>query len=87
MSQAILPQSKTPKLIVVAAFDRGEDGDLGPAGEPIQFDSEERAVRKAKEIAGSHTGVVAWSREANPDIGESGPPTTLYLNGEVPDLE
>ncbi len=87
MSQAILPQSKTPKLIVVAAFDRGEDGDLGPAGEPIQFDSEERAVRKAKEIAGSHTGVVAWSREANPDIGEYGPPTTLYLNGDVPDME
>jgi hypothetical protein len=87
MSQAILPQSKTPKLIVVAAFDRGEDGDLGPAGEPIQFDSEERAVRKAKEIAGSHTGVVAWSREANPDIGEYGPPTTLYLSGEVPDME
>ena len=87
MSQAILPQSKTPKLIVVAAFDRGEDGDLGPTGEPIQFDSEERAVRKAKEIAGSHTGVVAWSREANPDIGEYGPPTTLYLNGDVPDME
>jgi hypothetical protein len=44
-------------------------------------------VRKAKEIAGSHTGVVAWSREANPDIGEYGPPTTLYLSGEVPDME
>lgn len=87
MTQSILPQSKTPKLIVVAAFDRGEDGDLGPAGEPKQFDSEERAIRKAKEIAGYHTGVVAWSREANPDIGEYGPPTTLYLAGEVPDME
>lgn len=87
MRQAIVPQSKTPKLIVVAAFDRGEDGELGPAGEPKQFDNEERAVRVAKEIAGNHTGVVAWSREANPDIGEYGPPTTLYLAGEVPDME
>lgn len=87
MTQAILPQSKMPKLIVVAAFDRGEDGELGPAFEPAQFENEERAVRKAKEIAGTHTGVIAWSREANPDVGEYGPPTTLYLKGEVPDME
>ena len=28
MSEAVLPQAKQPKLIVVIAFDRDEDGEL-----------------------------------------------------------
>ena len=87
MSDNFPPQQKARKLIVVLAFDRGEDGELGPAFDPIQFDSEERAVRQAKAIAGNHTGVIAWSREANPDIGEYGRPTTLFVKGDVPDME
>jgi hypothetical protein len=31
--------------------------------------------------------VIAWSREANPDIGEYGPPTILFQHGDVPEME
>jgi hypothetical protein len=36
MSDNILPQTKHPKLIVVVAFDRGEDGELFPAFGPAR---------------------------------------------------
>jgi len=48
---------------------------------------EERAIRTAKALADKHVGVIAWSREANPDTGEYGPPTTLFVSGDVPDME
>jgi hypothetical protein len=31
--------------------------------------------------------VIAWGREANPDIGEYGLPTTLFVSGDVPEIE
>jgi len=31
--------------------------------------------------------VIAWSREANPALGEYGEPVTLFMAGEVPDME
>ncbi|CAM5545310.1 hypothetical protein ATER59S_04403 [Aquamicrobium terrae] len=86
MSDHILPQQK-PKLIVVVAFDRGEDGELFPAFGPADQQSEERAIRTARALADKHVGVIAWSREANPSIGEYGPPTTLFVSGDVPDME
>lgn len=76
-----------PKLIVVMAFDPDESGDLQPIGEPMEQQSEERAIRTAKALAGKHAGVIAWSREARPDIGEYGEPTTLFQAGDVPDME
>ena len=36
MSDGLLPQRKMPKLIVAAAFDRGEDGELFPAYGPAE---------------------------------------------------
>lgn len=87
MSDGLLPQSKMPKLIVAAAFDLGEDGELFAAYGPTEQQSEERAVRVAKSLATKHAGVIAWSREANPAIGEYGPPTTLFQAGDVPDME
>lgn len=78
---------KFPKLIVVMAFDPNEGGDLQPISEPMEQQSEERAIRTAKALAGKHAGVIAWSREARPDIGEYGEPTTLFQAGEVPDME
>jgi hypothetical protein len=87
MSDGQLPERKMPKLIVAAAFDRGEDGELFPVYGPAEQQSEDRAVRTAKSLATKHVGVIAWSREANPAIGEYGPPTTLYQAGEVPDME
>ena len=75
------------KPIVLAAFDRNDEGELVPAFEPRQVDSEERAKREARMMADSHAGVVAWSRDADPLIGEYGPPTILYQSGEIPDFE
>jgi len=34
-----------------------------------------------------HTGVIAWSREASPDVGEFGPPEVLAVYGDVPEME
>lgn len=80
-------QPKMPKLIVVMAFDRNEDGKLVAAFGPQDYATEDRAVRQAQTLAPSHAGVIAWSREANPDIGEYGEPTTLFQSGDVPDME
>lgn len=78
---------KSPKLIVVVAFDRGEDGELFPAFGPADQQSEDRAIRTARTLAAKHAGVIAWSREADPNMGEYGPPTTLFASGDVPDME
>ncbi|MFD1986486.1 hypothetical protein ACFSOZ_29030 [Mesorhizobium newzealandense] len=78
---------KSPKLIVVVAFDRGEDGELFPAFGPADQQSEDRAIRTARALAAKHAGVIAWSREADPALGEYGPPNTLFVSGDVPDME
>jgi hypothetical protein len=75
------------RLIVVMAFSRSDDGELVPAFDAMQFDSEDRALRSARELASKHVGVLAWAREAEPDIGEYGPPTVLFQSGEVPEME
>jgi hypothetical protein len=80
--------SPRPRLIVVAAFDRDDEGELQPVqGYPAEQQSEERAKRLAQTLAGRHAGVIAWSREANPQIGEYGEPTILFKHGDVPDME
>jgi hypothetical protein len=78
---------KNPRLIVVVAFDRGEDGELFPAFGPADQQSEDRAIRTARVLAAKHAGVIAWSREADPTLGEYGPPNTLFVSGDVPDME
>lgn len=87
MSGSITPQQKMPKLIVVMAFDRDSEGELQPAFDPMEQQSEERAIRIAQALAPKHAGVIAWSREANPALGEYGEPKTLLVSGEVPDME
>lgn len=82
------PPRPTPKLIVVEVFDRDENGELQPTqGYPAEQQSEDRARRIAQSLAGKHAGVIAWSREANPQIGEYGEPTILFKFGLVPDME
>jgi hypothetical protein len=82
-----MSQTNPPKLIVVLAFDKDEEGILGPAFDPIQFETEDRAKRYARDIADKHSGVIAWSRAADPDMGDYGEPVELARFGEVPDLE
>ncbi|MES0073333.1 hypothetical protein [Mesorhizobium sp. M0058] len=87
MFDNVLPEQKKPKLIVVVAFNRGDEGDLFTAYGPTDQQSEDRAIRTAKALASKHVGVIAWSRDADPALGDYGPPTTLFVSGEVPDME
>lgn len=80
------PQTPT-KLIVLLAFDRGEDGELMPAFEPREMRDENTAIRTAKDLAQRHVGVIAWSRSADLIMGEFGPPVVLYQQGDVPEME
>lgn len=66
---------------------RDETGDLQPVFGPAEQQSEDRAIRTAKALATKHAGVIAWSRDANPALGEYGEPTTLFVGGDVPDME
>lgn len=47
MSDHVLPQRKMPKLIVVMAFDKDEDGNLFTAFGPADQRTEERAVTRS----------------------------------------
>jgi hypothetical protein len=84
-----LPENKggKTKLIVLMAFDKGEDGELLPAFEAREMPDERRAVAAARELARRHDGVIAWMRDANPAAGEFGRSEELYRAGEIPDLD
>ena len=82
-----LPVAKPGKLVVLMAFDRGQDSELLPAFDAREMPSEERAIRTAKEIAPRHAGVIAWVRDANLALGEYGQSEELYRSGDIPDLD
>jgi len=42
---------------------------------------------RGAKLAAEHIGVIAWTREANPAIGEYGEPTILLQAGDIPDME
>ena len=69
------------------AFDKAEDGELMPAFEAREMPDERRAILVAKELSFRHDGVIAWSRDANPAIGEFGPSEELFRAGEIPDMD
>lgn len=48
----------TDKLVVLAAFTKTDEGELVPALEPRQVDTEERALREARLIASHYAGGV-----------------------------
>lgn len=82
-----MANERPAKLIVVMAFDRNEDGELVTVFGPQDFPTEERAIRAAQAMAPHNAGVIAWSRDADPNAGEYGEPTTLFQSGEIPDLD
>ncbi len=82
-----MPQSRPSKLIVVAAFDQDDEGGFVTAFGPAEQQSEDRAVRLAETLARKHAGVIAWARDADPDVGEYGPATVLFQSGDVPEME
>ena len=81
------PITKLTALNVLFAFNRDEEGNLLPAFEAMQMPSTHAAVTRAKLIAQSHAGVIAWTRPADPDLGIYGDAEVLFKAGEVPDME
>lgn len=81
------PVIKPTTLIVLAAFDRDDEGELRPAFEAQQMPSEHAAVQRAKLMSRSYAGVIAWKRPAKPDEGEFGEPEVLFQAGDVPDMQ
>ncbi len=76
------------RLIVLAAFKRDDDsGELVPAFDPREMPSEDRARQDAALMAKSYSGVIAWARDAAPDVGDYGPPVVIAQFGEIPDME
>ena len=80
-------QTAPSKLIVVMAFEDDGEGGLRPAFDAREFQSEQRATIEAATMANRYPSVIAWSRDAKPDIGEYGEPTVLFQHGDVPDME
>jgi hypothetical protein len=42
-------------------------------------------LRADKAQASKHVGVIAWTLDADPELGDYGPPATLF-SGAVPDM-
>ncbi|ODT74498.1 MAG: hypothetical protein ABS76_36875 [Pelagibacterium sp. SCN 64-44] len=86
-STAQAPVVKSTTLLVLAAFERSEDGELRPAFEAQQMPSEHSAIQRAKLMSRAYAGVIAWKRPADPDQGEYGAPEVLFQAGDVPEME
>jgi hypothetical protein len=67
---------------VVVPFDRDAAGDLA-AGEAAEAPSASAAARKARALALSHAGALAFSRTGDPAIGEFRDAEVLAEFGEV----
>ncbi|ODT68273.1 MAG: hypothetical protein ABS75_21225 [Pelagibacterium sp. SCN 63-23] len=81
------PLVKSTTLIVLAAFERDEDGELRPAFEAQQMPSEHAAIQRAKLMSRGYAGVIAWRRPAKPDEGEFGEPEVLFSAGDLPEMD
>tara|TARA_R110002124_G_scaffold133942_2_gene296441 strand:- start:3799 stop:4077 length:279 start_codon:yes stop_codon:yes gene_type:complete len=81
------PVIKSTTLVVLAAFERDEEGELRPAFEAQQMPSEHAAIAQARLMSRSYAGVTAWKRPAHPDEGVFRDPEILWQFGDVPDME
>jgi hypothetical protein len=69
---------------VALAFEKTEEGDL-VALDPTEAQSSTQAVSRARALAITKAGAVAFSRTGDPDIGEFADAVLLFKSGEVPD--
>jgi len=82
--------TETPtKLIVYLAFVRDDEGELQPAFEAREAQSESAAKQQAQLLwsSGKYAGAIAWWRSANLVNGEFGEPVILFQHGEVPEMD
>jgi len=82
-------QQPPTKLIVYLAFVRDDEGELRPAFDAREAQSESAAKQQARLLwsSGKYAGAIAWWRSADLVNGEFGDPEVLFSEGEVPDLE
>jgi hypothetical protein len=66
------------------AFEKTEEGDL-VALDPMESQSSAQAISRARSLAATKAGAVAFSRTGDPDIGEFADAVVLFKTGEVPD--
>ena len=67
---------------VVVPFDRNEDGDL-VAGEAFEAPNGDTARRRARALAASHAGAIAFSRTGSPESGDFDDAVVTAEFGEV----
>lgn len=70
--------SELHKLIVVAAFDWGNDGQFVQSFGPAEQKTEESAIELAEALDRKHQCVVAWCRQIDLQSGQDGPLTILF---------
>jgi hypothetical protein len=85
-----MDKQPTPtKLIVYLAFVKDEEGELRPAFDPREAQSEGAAKQQARILwsSGKYAGALAWWRSADLVNGEFGDPVVIFQEGEVPEME
>jgi hypothetical protein len=82
-------QPTPTKLIVYLAFVKDEEGELRPAFDPREAQSEGAAKQQARILwsSGKYAGALAWWRSADLVNGEFGDPVVIFQDGDVPEME
>ena len=71
---------------VVLSFVRNEEGEGEMiADAPVQMPSAVSATSRARSLATTKAGVIAFARTGDPDMGEYADAMVLFKAGEVPD--
>lgn len=70
---------------VAMAFERDAAGEL-VALEPVESQSSSAAVARARSLAATKAGAVAFSRTGDPNAGEFADAVVLWQGGEVLDV-
>lgn len=69
---------------VTMAFARDEQGEL-VADAPIEVPSASMAISRAKSLASTNAGAIAFSRTGDPAVGEFADAVVLFKAGDAPD--
>lgn len=70
---------------VAMGFERDEAGEL-MALEPVESQSSSAAIARARSLAATKAGAVAFSRTGDPNAGEFADAVVLWQGGEVLDV-
>jgi hypothetical protein len=68
---------------VAMGFEQDETGDL-VALDPVEAQSSTQAIARARVLAASKAGAIAFSRTGDPDVGEFEDAKVLWQAGAVP---